>query len=267
MGFYFNRGGRRIHYFDSGSGDTIVLIHGYLESAEIWKSFAEQLSEKFRVISIDLPGHGLSDTFNQSYSMEFLATIIRELLQNLNIRKVFLTGHSLGGYVALAFLELFPEMLAGYCLFHSHPFEDSPEAIEKRRREIKIVASGKKELMYPDNVARMFADKNLERFRDKLLDSRRIASQIQAQGIISVLEGMIARPSRLILFGEGRVPCLWILGLMDNYIPCEAIQKRVSVPANAEVAILSESGHLGFVEEEERSLVIITEFIGKLPVS
>jgi pimeloyl-ACP methyl ester carboxylesterase len=254
----------KIHYSDRGEGDAIVLIHGYLESAEVWDSLAAKLSEKFRVISLDLPGHGFSDMCEKSNSMESMATIIRTLLDDLGIDKVFLTGHSLGGYITLAFLELYPERLTGYCLFHSHPFADTPEAIEKRGREMKIVMAGKKDLMYPDNIKRMFAIKNLDKFSEALLRSKDIASRITAEGIISVLKGMIERPSRLSCMEKGTVPCLWILGSMDNHIPCEAIQKKVNLPANAEVEILKDSGHLGFVEEEKRTLEIITGFVERL---
>ena len=264
MGNYFRYKKGKIHFYDKGEGDTIVLVHGYLESAEIWNSLAAKLSEKFRIISVDLPGHGFSDIYGKSNSMEFMAGVIKELLDQLGIGKVFLTGHSLGGYVALAFLELYPERLTGYCLFHSHPFADFPEAIEKRKREIKIVTAGKKDLMYPDNVTRMFADENLNKFSEALLQSREIASRISAAGIIGVLKGMIKRPSRLLFMEEGRVPCLWVLGLMDNYIPCDAIQKKINLPANAEVVILKNSGHLGFIEEEERSVEVLTDFVEKL---
>ena len=71
------------------------------------------------------------------------------------------------------------------------------------------------------------------------------------EGIIAVLNGMMARPSRLSVMEEGKVPCLWILGAMDNYIPCDTIQKRVKLPSNARVVVLEKSGHMGFIEEED----------------
>jgi len=264
MGKYVNYREGKIHFYDEGEGAAIVLIHGYLESAEIWESFAGRLAKSYRIISVDLPGHGLSDIYSDLNSMEFMAAAILELLDILGLQKVFLAGHSLGGYVALAFLELYPEMLSGYCLFHSHPFADTGEAIKKRDREIRIVESGKKELMYPDNVTRMFAEKNLEKFPEALVRSREIASRIPGQGIISVLRGMIARPSRLSVMEEGRVPCLWILGSMDNYIPADAIQQKVHLPANARVVVLEHSGHLGFIEEEELAAEVVAQFVEKL---
>jgi pimeloyl-ACP methyl ester carboxylesterase len=260
----FSLKGRGIHYSDSGSGVPVVLLHGYLESSEVWNGFEARLTDVFRVITIDLPGHGLSSVYGDSHTMEFMATAVKELLDSLHLKKVFLTGHSLGGYVTLAFLELFPEYLTGYCLFHSQPLADSTEAIEKRRREISIVKAGKKDLMYPDNIIRMFAPANLEKFANALMKSKNIASRLPGEGIIAMLNGMIARPSRLSFMEEGRVPCLWILGSMDNYIPCELIQTKVKLPPNARLVVLKNSGHLGFVEEEDKAVEVITEFVKSL---
>lgn len=253
--------GRKVWYTDSGKGTPIVLLHGYLESSEVWNGFEEKLASDFRVISVDLPGHGLSDVYGATHTMEFIATIVKELLDSMGINRVFLAGHSLGGYVTLAFLELFPEYLSGYCLFHSQPFSDSREALEKRIREITIVTAGKKDLMYPDNIVRMFAPSNLEKFSGSFLRSKEIASRISGEGIIALLNGMMKRTSRVSVMEEGRVPCLWILGMMDSYIPCDIIQSKVNLPANAAVVVLKNSGHLGFVEEEGLSVKIISDFV------
>lgn len=261
---FFSYSGGRIHYSDSGNGTVIVLLHGYLESSEVWNGFAEKLKSEFRIISVDLPGHGLSDVYGEVHSMEFMATAVKNLVDSLDLKKVFLLGHSLGGYVALAFLELFPEYLLGYCLFHSQPFADTPAALEKRRREIEIVKAGKKNMMYPDNIIRMFAPSNLEKFSDSLRKSKDIASQIPGEGITAILNGMMIRPSRLSFMEDGKIPCLWILGLMDNYIPCNIIRANVNLPPNARVIVLKESGHLGFIEEEENSLRAITEFVNSI---
>jgi pimeloyl-ACP methyl ester carboxylesterase len=261
MKYYILFNGGKIYYSDSGQGETVVLLHGYLESSEIWNGVAKKLSIKFRVISIDLPGHGLSKVYGDCHTMEFLASTVKGLLDCLQIKRVFLIGHSLGGYVALAFLELYPDMLGGYCLFHSHPFADTPETIEKREKEIKIVKSGKKYLLYPENISKMYATKNLEKFREEVQRSKDIAATIRDEGIIAVLNGMIARPSRLSVIEKGKVPCLWIFGELDNYISGETVRSKVRLPENARVVTLENSGHMGFVEEEELSVKIITEFI------
>jgi pimeloyl-ACP methyl ester carboxylesterase len=264
MKYYILFNGGKIYYSDSGQGETIILIHGYLESSEIWEGFAKKLSKKFRVISIDLPGHGLSKVYGDCHTMEFLASAVKGLLDCLQIKKVFLTGHSLGGYITLAFLEFYSDMLGGYCLFHSHPFADTPETVEKSEKEIKIVRSGKKYLIYPENISKMYATKNLEKFRESVQRSKDIAATIRDEGIIAVLNGMIARPSRLSVMEKGKVPCLWIFGELDNYISGETVRSKVRLPENARVVTLENSGHMGFVEEEELSAKIITEFIAGL---
>ena len=260
----FKYKGGKISFAESGKGKVIVLLHGYLETLEIWSDFAASLSSRYHVIYIDLPGHGLSDIYSETHTMEFMAEAVRELLEAKGIRKACITGHSLGGYVALAFLELYPGYLSGYCLFHSNPFADTPDAIEKREREIKLVKAGKKDIMYPDNVKNMFAGQNRDRFQEALIRSREIASGISGDGIIAVLKGMMARPSRLYLMEEGRVPCLWILGKMDSYIPCKAVQEKVVLPPNAEVVILNDSGHIGFIEEPELSEEQLSRFVEML---
>ena len=261
---FFSYNGRQIFYSDSGKGRPVVLLHGYLESSEIWNGFAEKLAAERRVICIDIPGHGSSSTYSDVHTMEFLATAVKNLLDNLGINRIFLTGHSMGGYVTLAFLELYPEYLTGYCLFHSQPFADTPETVENRKKESGLALQGRTDLFYPDSIKKMFATSNLDRFSAELQRSEKIASETSGEGIAALLNGMILRPSRLELMEKGRVPCLWILGAMDNYINCESIQSRVNLPANAEVTVLNGSGHMGFIEEQDLSVKIMLDFTGRL---
>ena len=261
MKYYILYNGGKIYYSDTGQGEPVILLHGYLETSEIWSGFGKKLAEKYRVISIYLPGHGLSKVYGESHSMEFMAGAVKGLLDNLNIKKVFLTGHSMGGYVTLAFLELYPEFLKGYCLFHSHPFADSPEVVQKRENDIKIVRSGKKYLIYPMSIPTMFAADNLNKFHEAVQRSKDIASTIRDECMIAVLNGLLLRPSRLAIMEAGKVPYLWILGRKDTYISCETIPKMVKLPGNAKLMVLENSGHMGFVEEEDLSVKIITDFI------
>ena len=255
---------RKISYKDCGTGMTIVLLHGYLETSAVWDDFSQKLSESFRVISVDLPGHGLSESYGSVQTMDFMAGVVKALLDSLEVKKVFLTGHSLGGYVTLAFAELYSGSLSGYCLFHSQPFPDTPESAEKRIREISLVQEGMKETFIPGNIARMFGTSNLEKLAGAVERSKEIAAGLNGEGIVAVLNGMMERPSRLQVMEEGRIPCLWILGALDNFIPCDTIQARVKLPSNARVVVLENSGHMGFIEEEEKSLKTISEFVKEL---
>lgn len=104
---YVHYKGKKIFYSDEGYGIPVILVHGYLETAEVWESFSRKLAEKHRVISVDLPGHGNSDMYEATHTMEFLARSVNALLEAIGIHKVFIVGHSLGGYVSLAYIELF----------------------------------------------------------------------------------------------------------------------------------------------------------------
>lgn len=258
---YYTIHGRKIWVNDTGKGFPVIFIHGYLLSSEVWDSFTRRLNPEFRIITIDLPGHGHSEVYSETHSMELMADIVRELLDILKIQKVFIAGHSLGGYVTLALLELYPQYLSGYCLFHSHPLADTPEVTEKRKKDISTVMEGKKDMMIPDNIEKMFASVNLERFGDQVMRLKKVASNIPGNGIISLLNGMIKRPSRAGVMEEGRVPCLWILGKMDNYIAYGAVKEKVRLPENARIVTLENSGHLGFIEEEEYTAEVVSNFV------
>ncbi|HLN20698.1 MAG TPA: alpha/beta hydrolase [Bacteroidales bacterium] len=253
--------GRKIWYTEAGTGLPVVLLHGYLESSEIWNGFSEKLSSEFRVISIDLPGQGKSDVYSETHSMEMIAEVIKELTGNLRLGKFFLVGHSLGGYVTMAFVDLYPGSLKGYCLFHSHPMADSEAALQKRKNEIAMVLSGKKDLIYPDNIEKMFASSNLDKLKDEVKRSKKIASGTPGNGIIAVLNGMMKRPSRIDVMEKGKVPCLWILGAKDNYIDHISVREKIRLPENAGVILLKQSGHMGFIEEQDASVKAVSDFI------
>lgn len=246
--------GITIRFKDEGKGPVVVLLHGYLESLEIWNDFSAKLAEHCRVVSIDIQGHGKSGVIDKIHTMELLAKAVKSVLDHLNIEKCFLTGHSLGGYVTLAFLELFPECLSGFSLFHSHPLADSNEAIKNRNREIKLVENGKKDLIYTVNIPKAFATDNLKKFREQVDYAKKIAKETPGESIIAVLNGMINRPDRSDILSGTSLPFLWILGKKDNYIPYEAIIKKIELPKQGKLITLENSGHMGFMEEEKESL-------------
>jgi pimeloyl-ACP methyl ester carboxylesterase len=261
MGNFFHLDSGRIFYTDNGKGLPVVLIHGYLETSAIWEEFADGLADRFRVIAVDLPGHGKSDIFGEVHSMDLMADAVHELLIGLETGPVFMIGHSMGGYVTMAFVEKYPDMLRAYCLFHSHPFPDSPEAITRRQMEIKLVRSGNKDKMFPESASRLFAESNLERFSNAVIRSREIAADVPAEGIIAALKGMMERPSRAAVIEKVKIPCLWIFGARDNRINFDKMLARIKLPSNVRVEIFQNSGHMGFIEEKDRAFNLITEFM------
>ncbi len=257
--------GKDVYYEVQGAGIPVVLLHGYLESVRIWDGFAEELAGSAQVISVDLPGHGRSEVLGETHTMETLAGAVKQVVDEVVPGgKVFLTGHSLGGYVTLAFVEKYPASLSGFCLFHSHPLADTEEVRQNRMREIELVKAGKKELIYQVNVPRAFAEKNVKRFAGEVERAVKIAKNTPDDGIAAMLRGMMLRPDRRVLLEKASLPALWILGKEDRYISFEKITAAVHPSAAVRVSMLEHSGHMGFIEEKARALKILNDFVNTL---
>lgn len=253
-----------LHYRDEGNGNAIVLLHGYLESMDIWGSFKDELARYYRVVTIDLPGHGKSDAVCETHTMEVMADAVEVILVHLEIGRAVITGHSMGGYVTLAFAEIFPEKTAGFCLFHSHGFADSEEKRANRNREIELVESGKKMQILKINIPRAFANENLGRFSAEVERSGKIALSTKEEGIVCALKGMKVRPDRRKVLMESVVPVLIIAGRKDNYINYGVYEQHFNLAPKTDVLILENSGHMGFIEEKEKSLEGILKFLSKV---
>jgi pimeloyl-ACP methyl ester carboxylesterase len=251
----------KVTFRDEGQGTPVVFLHGYLESSEIWHSFTRGLSGYGRIISIDLPGHGESGVAAEVHTMEFMADVVQRVLDHLAVEQCILVGHSMGGYVALAFLEAYADRLKALSLFHSHPLADTPETRANREREIELVREGKKELICNVNIPKAFATDNLEKYRDEVGFAREIAHGTPGPGIIAVLKGMMKRHDYRETLSNCPVPFLWILGKKDNYIDYEAVLEKVTLPEKGTLTLLDHSGHMGFIEEKEKSSDIMMDFI------
>lgn len=254
----------QVYFTDEGKGNPVILLHGYLESLKIWDCFTPLLSGHHRIIRIDLPGHGVSTVSGNIASMEFMAESVLAVMDCLKIEKTFLVGHSMGGYVTLAFLDLFKERLTGFCLFHSQPFADTPEIIKKRKREILLILEGKKDVICNLNIPNAFADDNLEIFENDIGFAKEVARSTSDLGIVASLNGLMTRPDRSQLLSETTLPFLWILGKKDKYIPHDLIIEKVKLPANSTLVSLRNSGHQGFMEEGEFSSKAIMTFLSNL---
>lgn len=253
--------GTELQFSDQGTGEVVVLLHGYLESLHIWNGFADMLSGKYRVICPDLPGHGNSGILGEIHSMETLADSVVAVLDHCKIDKSFIVGHSMGGFSALAMLENNPGRIRGLCLFHSHPFPDTKQVMKNRRREIICVNQGRKELISRINIPKAFAPKNVKLLKHEVKRATDIAVATPDEGIVACLNGMMKRPSREDILRETDIPVLLIAGKHDNYIPFEDISQKISLPPGSVFTALENSGHTGFLEEPQKAAQAISNFI------
>jgi pimeloyl-ACP methyl ester carboxylesterase len=254
--------GTAIRIGDTLVGDrTVVLLHGYLENLNVWDDLAGLLQPFVRVVSLDLPGHGISEVRGPVHTMDFLADVVHGALVELGVAKYTVIGHSMGGYVALALAARHPEVLDGLVLFSSTPNADSPEKREAREREIAIVESGKKELLSRTIPGRGFAPQNRTRMADLVEDFAELVMLTEDEGITALLRGMAARVDTNEMLRSLPVPQLFLLGRHDEYIGAEIAADMIARHPQATVAWLDASGHNGMVEEPRAAADAILEFI------
>jgi pimeloyl-ACP methyl ester carboxylesterase len=254
--------GGNIRFLVQGKNEfPVVLLHGYLEALDIWGDFATELAKKCQVISIDLPGHGETDTFNGSATIEQMGETVKVVLDELNIDKAVIIGHSMGGYAMLAFYEENPDRVLGMGFFHSVSWADTDEKRANRDREIELVKQGKQNLIFNTNIPKGFADDNLKPFYKEVEHARQIALQMDDESIIAVLEGMKARKDYTYLVEQTKVPLLFVVGLKDNYIPSDKLLALAAKAPKSQVVILENSGHMGFIEEKELAFDEVEDFL------
>ncbi len=239
---------------------VIVLLHGYLESLDVWDDFTKLLTPQARVVAIDLPGHGVSEVKGEVHTMAFLADTLRAVLDRLGVERCTVVGHSMGGYVALEFLNRHPERVSALVLFHSTPNPDTEEKKNDRQREIAVIDSGRKELL-THSAEKGFAADNRKRFADEIEGLALQISLTEDEGIKALLRGMCAREDRNRTLSESKVPQLFILGAKDEYITPPVAERMTARHPQAQVCMLSESGHMGFIEQPAEAAAALLGFI------
>ena len=248
---------------EGNSENAVVFLHGYLEAKEIWNDFAQKLSVDYKLVLIDMLGHGNSGTIGEEHKMSVMAETVKLVLDQENIKSCVLVGHSMGGYIALEFAKNYGQMLSGFCLFHSQAYADSDEKKKNRNREIKLVKDGKYNLIVDTNIPNMYAEGIKTKFIDKLKISKEIAKAIKPEGVIAALNGMKNRNENLDVIKKFTKPILFIAGKKDNLIPYLADDKQFILNNNMELLVLENSGHMGMFEESEKTFNAVQSFIKK----
>jgi pimeloyl-ACP methyl ester carboxylesterase len=247
----------KISYTDSGEESTIVLIHGFLENKKMWQDYVAHFSANYRVITIDLLGHGESECLGYVHSMEENANVVHEVLNHLNIPKTIIVGHSMGGYIALAFAELYPEKVQKLVLLNSTSKEDSTEKKLNRTRAIKAVKQNYVNFVSLA-IANLFSENNRARLAIEIEKVKTEALKTSLQGIVASLEGMKIRKNRETLLQRNLFPVLLILGKKD---PVLNYEESISQIENTTAKLVSfEDGHMSQIENKEELKTVLLDF-------
>ena len=259
MTTFIQANGQQIRFMDKGTGSPLVLLHGFTESLEIWEDFANALEKDFRVIAIDLPGHGQTGQFGQSHSMELMADVVKLVLDHLSVGSCVMIGHSMGGYVTLSFAEKYPHLVRAIGLFHSQAGADSEEARKNRVRMINILYSNRTGFIR-QFIPELFAPDNVPHYQEAIARLQELALLPPPEGIVAALRGMMERDDKTAFLSQTGIPVLFIAGKADLKIPLDLVLRHAALPDNAEVVILGNAGHMGFIEERDKTLQSIRYF-------
>ena len=229
----------------------------------MWKRFARALSREYRVITIDLPGHGKTDCFGEVHTMDFMAGCVNFILRECGIRTCLMVGHSMGGFVTLAFAKKYTGKLKGLCLFHSHPFEDTEEIRMNRTRSVQALKENHFTFI-SQFIPSLFAPALAGRYRKEIAALEKEADKITAASLIAAMEGIKARPGSTEFLQATKLPVLFIVGMKDIRAPLDRIGEMIMLPKHSEALIMKEIGHMAYIEAYQKTLKTVWCFAKKV---
>lgn len=252
-----------INYREAGSGQPVVLIHGFPMNLHVWESMAEKLSDEFHVITPDLPGFGKSGALPDGFTIEDVARSLLAFLEEKSFSKPVVVGHSLGGYVTLAMAEQQPDVLAGFCLFHSTALPDSAEKKQSRNKVLEFIDKQGVHAFTSNFIAGLYADPQ----HSSITRVKSMAVTASAETVIGYTKAMRDRKDRTQVLRTFPGPMLLLAGEKDQGIPPDSILQQASLTDKAEAIILPGVAHMGMFEAESTSLKKISAFVKKCAVT
>jgi len=251
----------KISFTDDGKGTAVVLLHGFLENKTMWDKYISALSKNHRVITIDLLGHGDTECLGYVHTMEDQADMIFAVLISLRIRKIVLVGHSMGGYVALAFAELYPDYVKGLFLLNSSSRADSDERKINRDRAIKAVKQNHTNFVRI-SITNLFSEDNREVLAKEIEKVKLQALKTPLQGIVASLEGMKIRKDREVLLHFAPFPIQLVLGKKDGVLIYDDTIDQIE-GTKVELTTFTD-GHMSHIENEKELKIVLLEFLKKI---
>lgn len=251
-----------IHFFEKGKGQPVVLIHGFCEISAVWEDFAEELSSDFRVICPDLPGCGGSPISSNSISLEEVAILLEEWMEENNIQDPIVIGHSLGGYVTLALLELMGSKLKAVGLFHSTAFADDEEKKGMRDRTVIFLKKHGVNTFVTSFVPPLFPEERRDELANEINQAIAQAKNCSLDGLIAFTKAMRDRKDRFEVLENFSGLKLMIAGTLDGAVKIDASRKHKS--AITDYFELEDTGHVGMIERKEETLKMVREFCERI---
>lgn len=227
-------------------GPTLVLLHGFCGDGRYWDPIVSDLSADFKLVIPDLRGHGASSVPSGPYRIEEMAEDIELWLQALDIQDVWMFGHSLGGYITLAYAEAYPERLRGWGLIHSTAYPDAEPAKENRLKGMNTIRDEGLKTFVDELIPKLFAPNHKESMADSIEAMKQIGYGTAPEGAIATLDAMRTRVDRRGIIERSSVPVALIAGSEDGLIPVEKVH-AVQGP-HIQSDTIQDCGHMGMIE-------------------
>ena len=261
--------GSSVQYKIFGQGKTVILLHGFGEDSNVWQPQVDFLQQYFRLVVPDIPGSGQSQ-FVANANIETYAEIIKAIIHDDISKissvegqeaKVALIGHSMGGYIAIAFADKYPQYLNSFGLFHSSAFADTEEKKETRRKAIEFIGSKGGYAFLKTSIPGLFTNEYAEKYPGKIEGLIKDAKKFTDEALIQYYEAMIARPDRTAVLKTFEHPILFLIGEHDPAVPLQASLQQCYLPVQSHVKILKHSAHMGMWEETQTANEFLLKFL------
>ncbi|MCJ8014496.1 alpha/beta hydrolase [Paenibacillus sp. KQZ6P-2] len=251
--------GYTLYYADQGEGEPVVLLHGFCGSSGYWEQLVPLLSSSCRCIVPDLRGHGLSDAPLGAYSIEQMADDCLKLLDELDLPKVTMLGHSMGGYITLSFAERYASRLNGFGLIHSTGYADDEVGKLKRLKAVSTIQSDGITAFIDGLVPGLFAPETAKSHHELIEKAIEIGYKTPPQGAAGAAMAMRERPDRRDVISASALPVLLVAGEKDQIAP-EAKVFTTGHP-NITKATIQGAGHMSMMEAPEELAGVIQSFL------
>lgn len=263
---YYHYGEDELAYFDTGKSQlpTLLLIHGFGEDHCIWKAQIQYLSEFYRIIAPNLPGvHCKPLIIHHSHQpqINLYVEVLHELMHHLHIEQYYVMGHSMGGYIGLAFADYYTNHVMGLGLIHSTTYADS-DAKKASRMKVAEFLEEHGTLKYLETAtANLFANPFKEQHPDKIQTVIDSASDISKETMMQFVFAMRNRRAHTHLLTQKRIPIWMIVGKEDIAVPFEDSQAQIELLPTKNVLILEQVGHMGMIEATDKVNQAMHQFI------
>ena len=251
-----------LSYVDKGSGQVVLLVHGFPLDHSMWAGQIEALSVRHRVIAPDLRGFGESDGQGETTTMQQFAADLAGLLEALEIREpITLCGLSMGGYVAWQFWQHHRELLSRLILCDTRAASDTPEGAQGRLTLADTVLAEGALPVADSMLPKLFAPKTLESRPPSVEATQQVMASTRPTTIAAALRGMAERPDMTAELPNLELPALLLCGEHDVITPADEMRSVAAAMPEAMFHVIYGAGHMSPLERPERVNHLILDFL------